>query len=130
MAIQVSIISSNDGSRPPAWLLERVRVGRANGVSVFLRANAGDIDGLAALTRRLHEAAPDGDRERLQLAVRAELGRQVRDVVAHRVHAHMELLGDRGVREPAREHLEHLVLATREVRVRSTAASPSVIGNR
>jgi beta-N-acetylhexosaminidase len=45
------------GSRPPAWLMERVRAGRANGVSLFLRANAGDIDRLAALTRRLHEAA-------------------------------------------------------------------------
>ncbi|CAN5577949.1 glycoside hydrolase family 3 protein [soil metagenome] len=48
------------GSRPPSWLLKRVRAGTANGVSVFLRANAGDIDRLAALTRSLHEAAPDG----------------------------------------------------------------------
>jgi beta-N-acetylhexosaminidase len=38
--------------------MRRVAAGHAHGVTVFLRANAADADAVAALTERLHAAAP------------------------------------------------------------------------
>lgn len=46
------------GTEPPGWLLRRIAAGHAHGVTVFLRANAADGDGLSALTEKLHSAAP------------------------------------------------------------------------
>lgn len=54
------LLPAFEGADPPAWLRRRVSAGEAPGVTVFLRANAADVDALAALTERLHAAAPDG----------------------------------------------------------------------
>ena len=52
------LLPAFEGAEPPGWLLRRVAAGHAHGVTVFLRANAADADGLAALTEVLHGAAP------------------------------------------------------------------------
>jgi beta-N-acetylhexosaminidase len=54
------LLPAFDGPTPPAWLLRRIRAGAAHGASVFLRANARDIEQLATLAARLHSAAVDG----------------------------------------------------------------------
>jgi beta-N-acetylhexosaminidase len=57
-AVLGQLLPAFEGSQPPGWLLRRVAAGHAHGVTVFLRANAADADGLAALTEELHNAAP------------------------------------------------------------------------
>jgi len=52
------LLPAFDGTAAPGWLLRRIAAGHAHGVTVFLRANAADADGLAALTDELHSAAP------------------------------------------------------------------------
>ena len=52
------LLPAFEGAEPPDWLLRRVAAGHAHGVTVFLRANAADADGLASLTERLHSCAP------------------------------------------------------------------------
>ncbi len=59
-AILGQLLPAFEGTEPPDWLLRRVAAGHAHGVTVFLRANAADADGLADLTARLHTAAPGG----------------------------------------------------------------------
>ena len=52
------LLPAFEGTEPPNWLLRRIAAGHAHGVTIFLRANAADADGLAALTAELHGAAP------------------------------------------------------------------------
>jgi beta-N-acetylhexosaminidase len=54
------LLPAFEGSDPPPWLLRRVAAGHAHGVTVFLRTNAHDADGVARLAGRLHAAVPDG----------------------------------------------------------------------
>ena len=53
-----SLLPAFGGTEPPGWLLRRIAAGHAHGVTVFLRANAADAEGLAALTEELHDTAP------------------------------------------------------------------------
>ena len=59
-AILGLLLPAFPGPTPPAWLLRRIAAGTAHGASVFLRANAHDVEQLASLTERLHRAVPDG----------------------------------------------------------------------
>ncbi len=58
--VLAQLLPAFDGTEPPAWLLRRVADGQAHGVTLFLRANAVDAEGLVSLTERLHAAAPAG----------------------------------------------------------------------
>lgn len=62
------LLPAFEGPEPPPWLLRRIAAGQAHGMTVFLRANGGDVDWLASLTERLHSAAPD----RLPLIIGAD----------------------------------------------------------
>jgi beta-N-acetylhexosaminidase len=57
-AVLGQLLPAFDGAEPPGWLLRRIAAGHAHGVTVFLRANAADAEGLSALTEALHAAAP------------------------------------------------------------------------
>ena len=48
-----------------------------------------------------------GDREHLELRVSTELARDIRNVIAHCVHAESEPLGDLRVRQSLSEQLKH-----------------------
>ena len=52
------LLPAFEGTEPPGWLLRRIAAGHAHGVTVFLRANAANADGLAALTEALHSTSP------------------------------------------------------------------------
>jgi len=52
------LLPAFEGTEAPGWLLRRIAAGHAHGVTVFLRANAADADGLSALTEQLHAPAP------------------------------------------------------------------------
>jgi beta-N-acetylhexosaminidase len=59
-AVLGHLLPAFEGADVPAWLLRRVAEGQTHGVTVFLRANAGDVDALAAFTERLHAVVPEG----------------------------------------------------------------------
>ena len=56
-AVLGHLLPSFEGVQAPPWLLRRVAAGTNHGVTVFLRANAADAEGIAALTEQLHAAA-------------------------------------------------------------------------
>ncbi len=56
-AVIGQLLPAFEGAQPPPWLLRRIAAGNTHGVTVFLRANAADADGIAALTDELHAAA-------------------------------------------------------------------------
>ncbi len=57
-AVLGQLLPAFDGIEAPGWLLRRIAAGHAHGVTLFLRANAADADGLSRLTEQLHSAAP------------------------------------------------------------------------
>jgi len=58
------------------------------------------------------------DRNRLEPRVGADCAQQVADVIAHRIHAHLQLVGDLACRAAALEELEDLRLARRQIQLR------------
>ncbi len=59
-AVLGQLLPAFSGTRPPAWLLDRIAAGNTHGVTLFLRENVAGAGALAALTERLHEAVEDG----------------------------------------------------------------------
>jgi beta-N-acetylhexosaminidase len=57
-AVLGHLLPAFEGTKPPDWLLRRIAAGHAHGVTVFLRANAADPEGLAAMAEELHALAP------------------------------------------------------------------------
>src|SRR4051812_20007589 len=88
-------------------------------VSVCTRQGKGAAPGLSTAGAAsalpaaddVHDAAPGGDDDGLQLAVDAELAHEALDVAADAVHGEPEQPGDLHGVLPVREPLQHLVLA-------------------